>query len=112
RVSSRMTGFGKAMLVALIALSVVASVRLYPPALLLWTLPALLMVRYKISAIRLSRRVMNLVDLSAERVKLLGVWPESKSTEVEEPVAKPTESFDEISVDAPARESKPILATV
>jgi glycosyltransferase involved in cell wall biosynthesis len=92
RVSTEPTGFCKAFFLAVAAIAIVASFRLWPLGLYALTAPALIALWYRVSAKRLRRRVMNLVDLSAERVKLMGVWPQAKTkvtqaVDVEEQVA-------------------------
>ncbi len=106
RVVSRPTGFCKATLIATIALALVISIRLFPPAMALWILPAAVAVRYKLSALQLTRRVMNLVDLSAERVKLMGVWPQDKKAAAEVVEEQPVT----VTTEAAASRAEPVAA--
>jgi GT2 family glycosyltransferase len=75
RVRPELTGFAKALLLATMVLAAVLSVRLFPPALLTWLVPLGVWASCQVAGWRLRRRVMRLVDLSAEREGFYPVLP-------------------------------------
>ncbi len=80
RVSGQRTGVTKAAILSTIILATIATLRLFPGGLAMWGVPLIIYTGYWLASYRLRHRVMNLVDLAAERVQLMGVWPKSKET--------------------------------
>ena len=87
RVRPRMTGFGKAALLASLVLAAVVTLQLLPWGLLAWALPLGIWATYRLASRRLGRRVTGLIDLVAEREKFVGVWPKARAVKVVERVA-------------------------
>ncbi|MEL7240186.1 MAG: hypothetical protein AAGK78_15115, partial [Planctomycetota bacterium] len=93
RVSTRRTGFAKVLQVASLTFAIVTTLALsltgwWPVVAASWIVPGVVWLTYRFAGRRLQRRVMNLVDLAAEREGFFGVFAPQRAAllDVNDPV--------------------------